>query len=176
MPPRRVPASGLAVATRVSSPTRRSWRFSIQPSTRGGTRPCLTIKIFSAEEQSMVDDELRRAHRGTARPPDPGPDRLVRRRGVVFIPPLDIGWRVMKKMEEPAKIGPRRRSTARNTTRKPRKQNSKRRSRPKLQAVVDAGTFVTELKKICTQARPSRYVKHSRAKAQSANAVFRVRD
>ena len=23
---------------------------------------------------------------------------------VVFIPPLDIGWRVMKKMEEPAKV------------------------------------------------------------------------
>ena len=23
---------------------------------------------------------------------------------IVFVPPLDIGWRVMKKMEEPAKV------------------------------------------------------------------------
>ncbi len=66
---------------------------------------------------------------------------------VVFIPPLDIGWRVMKKMEEPAK-------QALDTfyreeyAKKASKAEVEKTMSPEMQAVVDAGAFVTELKRI----------------------------
>ena len=67
---------------------------------------------------------------------------------VVFIPPLDIGWRVMKKMEEPAKVGPRR-VLPRGIRQEGRAGRAgEGDSHAELQAVVDADTFVAELKKI----------------------------
>jgi sec-independent protein translocase protein TatC len=66
---------------------------------------------------------------------------------VVFIPPLDIGWHVMKKMEEPAKV-------ALDTfyreeyAKKAKKAQDEKAVTPLLQAVLDAGIFVNELKKI----------------------------
>jgi sec-independent protein translocase protein TatC len=66
---------------------------------------------------------------------------------VVFIPPLDIGWRVMKKMEEPAK-------TALDVfyreeyDKKAKKAEVEQEQSPELQAVINADTFVSELKKI----------------------------
>ena len=102
-PLERVPASGLAVATRVSSPHRRSGRF---PSSfdSGGSPPMPTEHDLFAEEQTMATmsfgehiEELRvrliLALLGLA-------VGVI----VVFIPPLDIGKRVMKSMERPAKI------------------------------------------------------------------------
>jgi sec-independent protein translocase protein TatC len=66
---------------------------------------------------------------------------------VVFIPPLDIGWRVMKKMEEPAKVALD--DFYRNEYNKKAKKAEEDKSvSPKLEAVVDAGMFVTELKRI----------------------------
>ncbi len=66
---------------------------------------------------------------------------------VVFIPPLDIGYRVMKKMEEPAKqaldVFYREEYAKKSRAAELEKEKS-----PELQAVVDAGTFVTELKRI----------------------------
>jgi sec-independent protein translocase protein TatC len=66
---------------------------------------------------------------------------------VVFIPPLDIGWRVMKKMEEPAKqaldVFYRE-----EYDKKAKKAELEKEKSPELQAVVDAGSFVAELKKI----------------------------
>ena len=90
MPPARVPASGLAVATRVSSQTRRSRRFSIQP-LHGWFTSMPNDQDLFAEEQSMATmsfgehiEELR--------------VRLILALIglfvgvlVVFIPPLDIG-------------------------------------------------------------------------------------
>jgi sec-independent protein translocase protein TatC len=66
---------------------------------------------------------------------------------VVFIPPLDIGWRVMKTMEEPAK---RALDTfyREEYEKKATKAELDKLKSPELQAVVDAGTFVSELKKI----------------------------
>jgi sec-independent protein translocase protein TatC len=66
---------------------------------------------------------------------------------VVFIPPLDIGWRVMKKMEEPAKVALGEFYRA-EYDKKAKKAEDDKSVSPKLQAVVDAGMFVTELKKI----------------------------
>jgi len=66
---------------------------------------------------------------------------------VVFIPPLDIGWRVMKKMEEPAKIALAEFYRA-EYDKKARQAEDEKAVTPKLQAVLDAGSFVTELKKI----------------------------
>jgi sec-independent protein translocase protein TatC len=66
---------------------------------------------------------------------------------VVFVPPLDIGWHVMKKMEEPAK-------TALDAfyreeyDKKAKQADIEKEKSPELQAVIDAGTFVTELKKV----------------------------
>jgi sec-independent protein translocase protein TatC len=66
---------------------------------------------------------------------------------VVFIPPLDIGYRVMKKMEEPAKqaldVFYRE-----EYAKKAKQAELEKEKSPELQAVVDAGTFVTELKRI----------------------------
>jgi sec-independent protein translocase protein TatC len=66
---------------------------------------------------------------------------------VVFVPPLDIGWRVMKKMEEPAKqaldVFYRE-----EYAKKAKKAELEKEKSPELEAVVDARTFVTELKKI----------------------------
>ena len=66
---------------------------------------------------------------------------------VVFIPPLDIGYRVMKKMEEPAKqaldVFYRE-----EYAKKAKQAELEKEKSPELQAVVDAGTFVAELKRI----------------------------
>ena len=84
---------------------------------------------------------------------------------VVFIPPLDIGWRVMKKMEEPAK-------TALDAfyreeyDKKAKQAEVEKEKSPELQAVVDAGTFVTELKKIRPEAGSARRRIAARAKAR----------
>jgi sec-independent protein translocase protein TatC len=66
---------------------------------------------------------------------------------VVFIPPLDIGWRVMKKMEEPAKIALENfyREEYRKKTELAEQQRSKS---PKLQIVIEADAFATELSKV----------------------------
>ncbi len=65
---------------------------------------------------------------------------------VVFIPPLDIGWRVMKKMEEPAKVELDK--FYRNEYAKKVKQAEKAQSvSPTVQALVDAEAFFGELSK-----------------------------
>ncbi len=66
---------------------------------------------------------------------------------VVFIPGLDIGYRVMKKMEEPAKLALKDfyENEYKKKTDEAEKQEAKS---EKLQAVVDADAFVTELGKI----------------------------
>ncbi len=66
---------------------------------------------------------------------------------IVFIPPLDIGWRVMKKMEEPAKqaLDDFYHEKYEIKARQAREEQAKS---PELKAVVDAEIFVSELKKI----------------------------
>ena len=65
---------------------------------------------------------------------------------VVFIPPLDIGWRVMKKMEEPAKVELDK--FYRDEYAKKAKQAEKAQSiSPTVQALVDAEAFFGELSK-----------------------------
>ncbi len=66
---------------------------------------------------------------------------------VVFIPPLDIGYRVMKKMEEPAKNALDA-FYREEYDKKAKKAEIEKETSPELHAVVDAGTFVTELKRI----------------------------
>jgi sec-independent protein translocase protein TatC len=73
---------------------------------------------------------------------------------VVFIPPLDIGWRVMKKMEEPAKVALDDFYRAEYAKKAKLAEDDKSADHPdgavtrQLQAVVDARPFATELKKI----------------------------
>ena len=75
----RVPASGSADATRVSSPS--------LPHDRRIPKPCLGGPFHAYRQRPLQRrtangrDELRRAHRGTPRPPDPRPARPVRRGG-----------------------------------------------------------------------------------------------
>jgi sec-independent protein translocase protein TatC len=69
---------------------------------------------------------------------------------VVFVPPLDIGWRVMKKMEEPAKVALDEFYRA-EYDKKAKQAEDEQAVTPKLQAVVDAGPFITELKKIAPE-------------------------
>jgi sec-independent protein translocase protein TatC len=66
---------------------------------------------------------------------------------LVFIPPLDLGWRVMKKMEEPAKQALDL-FYREEYEKKAAKAELEKAKSPGLEAVVDAGTFVDELKKI----------------------------
>ena len=66
---------------------------------------------------------------------------------VVFIPPLDIGWRVMKKMEEPAKVALDEFYRAEYDKKAKKADEEKAISKP-VQAVVEAGEFVSELKKV----------------------------
>jgi sec-independent protein translocase protein TatC len=66
---------------------------------------------------------------------------------VVFIPPLDIGWRVMKKMEEPAKVALE--DFYKEEYQKKADQAEQEKSvSPKLHAVIEADVFVEELKKL----------------------------
>jgi sec-independent protein translocase protein TatC len=73
---------------------------------------------------------------------------------VVFVPPLDIGWRVMKKMEEPAKVALDQFYRAEYAKKVKQAEDDKSADHPdgaltrKLQAVVDARPFATELKKV----------------------------
>jgi sec-independent protein translocase protein TatC len=66
---------------------------------------------------------------------------------VVFIPPLDIGWRVMKKMEEPAKDALER-FYQEEYKKKADQAELEKTASPMLQAVIDGGAFVAELKKV----------------------------
>ena len=90
---------------------------------------------------------------------------------VVFIPPFDIGWRVMKKMEEPAKqaldVFYRE-----EYDKKASKAEVEKTMSPELQAVVDAGAFVAELKKNRPQAGTSRDAKHWKAKSSTCRFSF----
>jgi len=66
---------------------------------------------------------------------------------VVFIPPLDIGSRVMRKMQEPAKVALE--DFYREEYKKKTEQAEQEKAKsPKLQAVIAADAFVAELKKI----------------------------
>jgi len=66
---------------------------------------------------------------------------------VVFVPPLDIGWRVMRKMQEPAKVALE--DFYREEYQKKTEQAEQEKAKsPKLQAVIAADVFVAELKKI----------------------------
>ena len=90
---------------------------------------------------------------------------------VVFIPPLDIGWRVMKKMEEPAKhaldVFYRE-----EYDKKAKKAELEKEKSPELQAVVDAGTFVTELKKIAPKLELPESRNTGGSKAELARCSF----
>jgi sec-independent protein translocase protein TatC len=66
---------------------------------------------------------------------------------IVFIPPFDIGWRVMKKMEEPAKVALDEFYKAEYQKKRDKAEREKAVS-PHLQAVVEADAFVHELHKI----------------------------
>jgi sec-independent protein translocase protein TatC len=71
---------------------------------------------------------------------------------VVFLPPLDIAWWVMKSMEGPAKVALDdfyRAEYEKKTKEAQAKEAAGDESvRPLLQATVEAGTFIDELKKI----------------------------
>jgi len=66
---------------------------------------------------------------------------------VVFIPPLDIGWRVMKKMEEPAKVALDEFYKEEYQKKADRAEQEKSKS-PQVHAVLDAEIFVAELRKV----------------------------
>ncbi len=66
---------------------------------------------------------------------------------IVFVPPLDIGWRVMKQMEKPAKDALDAFYSA-EYKKKAELAQEKKSISPRVQAVVDADVFVTELRKI----------------------------
>jgi sec-independent protein translocase protein TatC len=66
---------------------------------------------------------------------------------IVFIPPLDVGWRVMKKMEEPAKVALDEFYRAEYQKKRDKAELEKAVS-PHLQAVVEADAFVSELRRI----------------------------
>ncbi len=66
---------------------------------------------------------------------------------IVFVPPLDIGWRVMKKMEEPAKVALDEFYKAEYQKKRDKAETEKAVS-PHLQAVVEADAFVAELQRI----------------------------
>ena len=66
---------------------------------------------------------------------------------IVFVPPLDIGWRVMKKMEEPAKVALDEFYKAEYQKKRDKAELEKAVS-PHLQAVVEADAFVAELRRI----------------------------
>jgi sec-independent protein translocase protein TatC len=66
---------------------------------------------------------------------------------IVFVPPLDIGWRVMKKMEEPAKVALDEFYKAEYQKKRDKAEQEKAIS-PHLQAVVEADAFVAELRRI----------------------------
>ena len=103
--------------------------------------------LFS-EEQSMVDDELRRAHRRTARPADPGPHRLIRRRGRRFHPAAGYWLAGDEKDGRAGEARPSTCFTAKNTTKKPSKPRWRKRSRRSFRPWSMPSTFVTELKKV----------------------------
>jgi sec-independent protein translocase protein TatC len=66
---------------------------------------------------------------------------------IVFVPPLDIGWRVMKKMEEPANVALDEFYKAEYQKKRDKAEHEKTVS-PHLQAVVEADAFVAELQRI----------------------------
>jgi sec-independent protein translocase protein TatC len=66
---------------------------------------------------------------------------------IVFIPPLDIGWRVMKKMEEPAKDALER-FYREEYKKKADQAELEKATSPVLQAVIEADAFVAELRKV----------------------------
>jgi sec-independent protein translocase protein TatC len=66
---------------------------------------------------------------------------------VVFIPPLDIGWRVMKKMEEPAKDALEKFYQEEYRKKADQAEQAKTKS-PTLQAMIEADALVLELNKI----------------------------
>jgi sec-independent protein translocase protein TatC len=66
---------------------------------------------------------------------------------VVFIPPLDIAWWVMKSMERPAKLALDDFYRA-EYEKKAKQAQADESVTPLLQATVEAGTFIDELKKI----------------------------
>jgi sec-independent protein translocase protein TatC len=66
---------------------------------------------------------------------------------LVFIPPLDIGWRVMKKMEEPAKNALEAFYQDEYKKKADQAEQEKATS-PVLQAVIEADSFVAELRKV----------------------------
>jgi sec-independent protein translocase protein TatC len=68
----------------------------------------------------------------------------------VFVPGLDIGYRIMKKMEEPAKRELEKFYKA-EYEKKANEAEKERSVSPKLQAVVAADAFVTELAKIAPE-------------------------
>lgn len=69
---------------------------------------------------------------------------------VVFIPPLDIGWRIMKKMEEPAKIALDDFYRA-QYEKKAQAAEAEKTLSPKVEAVIDAGPLFAALKQFAPQ-------------------------
>ena len=133
-----VPASGLAVATRVSSPTRRYWRFSFQPFYG-------VVQVHAKRSRSLLrrtdhgDDELRRAHRRAARPADPGSDWVVCRRARGF---HSAARHRLPGHEEDGGAGEASSGRAfyrEEYDKKSRQAELEKEKSPELQAVVDAG-------------------------------------
>ena len=75
---------------------------------------------------------------------------------IVFIPPLDIGWRVMKKMEEPAKVALGDFYRAEYDKKAKKAEEDKAVSKP-VQAVVERAGVLQRAQEGCSQTRPSRY-------------------
>ena len=94
---------------------------------------------------------------------------------IVFIPPLDIGWRVMKKMEEPAKVALDEFYKP-NTRRRPSKAEKREKAlSADLQAVVEADDFVSRAREDRPEAQASRARNAQRQDAQPADPVLRGR-
>jgi sec-independent protein translocase protein TatC len=66
---------------------------------------------------------------------------------IVFVPPLDIGWRVMKKMEEPAKVALDEFYRT-EYEKKSAKAEQEKAVSPRLQAMVEADALIAELRRI----------------------------
>jgi sec-independent protein translocase protein TatC len=66
---------------------------------------------------------------------------------IVFIPPLDIGWRVMKQMEKPAKDALDDFYSS-EYKKKSALAREKKSVSPKLQAIIEADAFVEQLRKV----------------------------
>ncbi len=93
---------------------------------------------------------------------------------VVFIPPFDIGWRIMKKMEEPAKVALAK-FYREQYEKKAQEAEAEKTLSPKVEAVIDAKALFAELRRL-RQARAAERGSARGQDARPAHAILRRRD